>query len=384
MACVKETVSKTVERYYCDWCGDHLDLRGFFVRCGVCGRFACNECHSGWYSGQLETNWEGYCHECRAIRDEYLEEIDVHRKAMEEAKEKWRTASIKGEKKPRGFTLIEVLIALGILGVGLSMAASVFVAAIKENEKSYNDSVGMMISENGLVLGEVVLGNWDTLGRMKEADKWPRICKAWGCSFEARDALEFQFHYSNNPGHYPPPLSVLIDEMTEEYLGRNSQHYIRGLPPKIRGFVLLGREERPDRHQLIALSYSREAGNTIGVVRIPDAHIRNDRRDPDRSAIGNLGVNLRFMKLGGYVVLASGKGATRYARIVGLPEDEARCYVTPRLMDADPPKTRHIMVVVEIIGDNPPRDQRQWKVVNESSVLAAMQHRTAFVLSCRR
>ncbi len=285
--------------------------------------------------------------------------------------------------KPKGFTLVEVLIAVGILGVGLSMAASVFVAAMKENEKSYNDSVGMMICKNGLTLGEVVLGNWDTPGRMKEADKWPRICKTWGCFFGARNDAVFRFHYDNNPGHYPSPLSMLLssDEMVKEYLGRDSQYYIGD---RRIGFVLLGREERPDRHQLIALSYSREAGNTIGVARIPDAHIRNDRRDPDRSAIGNLGINLRFMKVGGYVIVASGKEATRYAKIVWLPEDEARCYVEPRLIDADPAKTRHIMVVVEVVGSDPLKDQRQWEVTDRSPVLAAIQKRTSFILSCGR
>lgn len=48
------------------------------------------------------------------------------------------------------FTLAEVLIAIGVLGVGLTMAASLFPAAMIETERSVNASIGTLICENAL------------------------------------------------------------------------------------------------------------------------------------------------------------------------------------------------------------------------------------------
>jgi len=51
-----------------------------------------------------------------------------------------------------GFTLIEILIAIGILSVGLLCAAAMFPAAVKENQNSFSNSMGSLICENGLAI----------------------------------------------------------------------------------------------------------------------------------------------------------------------------------------------------------------------------------------
>jgi len=51
----------------------------------------------------------------------------------------------------RGFTLAEVLIALGVLAVGLTMSAALFPAAIIETEKSVNASIGTLICDNAVL-----------------------------------------------------------------------------------------------------------------------------------------------------------------------------------------------------------------------------------------
>ncbi|MBN1942400.1 MAG: prepilin-type N-terminal cleavage/methylation domain-containing protein [Phycisphaerae bacterium] len=53
-------------------------------------------------------------------------------------------------KGRKAFTLMELLIAIGILAVGGAMAAALFPAAIKENQSSYNDTLGSIICQNGL------------------------------------------------------------------------------------------------------------------------------------------------------------------------------------------------------------------------------------------
>ena len=54
-----------------------------------------------------------------------------------------------------GFTLMELMMAIGILGIGMVMAASVFPAALKENQLSNDDVIGEMICKNGLNMGKI-------------------------------------------------------------------------------------------------------------------------------------------------------------------------------------------------------------------------------------
>ncbi len=50
------------------------------------------------------------------------------------------------------FTLVEVLIAIAILGVGITMAAALFPTAIKQNQRSANDTIGMIVAKNALAV----------------------------------------------------------------------------------------------------------------------------------------------------------------------------------------------------------------------------------------
>jgi prepilin-type N-terminal cleavage/methylation domain-containing protein len=62
-----------------------------------------------------------------------------------------------GDRGRRGFSLAELVLALGILAIGLTMAAALFPAAIKLNELSTNDSVGTIVATNGLAIARSVL-----------------------------------------------------------------------------------------------------------------------------------------------------------------------------------------------------------------------------------
>ena len=55
-----------------------------------------------------------------------------------------------GSLHSRAFTLLELLIAMGILAVGGAMAAALFPAAIRENQRANNSVVGNNICENAL------------------------------------------------------------------------------------------------------------------------------------------------------------------------------------------------------------------------------------------
>lgn len=53
-----------------------------------------------------------------------------------------------------GFTLAELLISIGILGVGLTMSAALFPAGLDANKDSANDLLGTMICQNGLAIAK--------------------------------------------------------------------------------------------------------------------------------------------------------------------------------------------------------------------------------------
>jgi prepilin-type N-terminal cleavage/methylation domain-containing protein len=55
------------------------------------------------------------------------------------------------------FSLVELMIALGVLAIGIAMVAGLFPAAIKQTEISYNDAVGTIIAQNGLAMARATL-----------------------------------------------------------------------------------------------------------------------------------------------------------------------------------------------------------------------------------
>ena len=56
-----------------------------------------------------------------------------------------------------GFSLIELLISMGILVVGLVMAGTLFPAAIKQTGRSVDDTIGTIICQNALAVAKAKL-----------------------------------------------------------------------------------------------------------------------------------------------------------------------------------------------------------------------------------
>jgi prepilin-type N-terminal cleavage/methylation domain-containing protein len=56
-----------------------------------------------------------------------------------------------------GFTLSEILVALGILAIGMAMVAAIFPAAMEFNRSSTNSTLGTIICENAFALADIEL-----------------------------------------------------------------------------------------------------------------------------------------------------------------------------------------------------------------------------------
>ncbi|MDY6913529.1 MAG: prepilin-type N-terminal cleavage/methylation domain-containing protein [Planctomycetota bacterium] len=80
-------------------------------------------------------------------------------------------------RKLKAFSLVELMISIAILGIGLTMAAALFAAAINRNESSVDDAIGTIICENGLAVakarlvnGDLAVGNLSIASQLTEPD----------------------------------------------------------------------------------------------------------------------------------------------------------------------------------------------------------------------
>lgn len=131
----------------------------------------------------------------------------------------------------RGFTLAEIMIALGIMAVGMSMAAALFPAAVKENELSNKSVMGQLVASNALVVAQTAL---------------KQGAAAWT---------------GNNV------VVIADDATTANGLGNAQLQYPALVPPATvgtsYGFVLLGRKidmgssTASNQYQLLAVSYKK-------------------------------------------------------------------------------------------------------------------------------
>ncbi len=135
--------------------------------------------------------------------------------------------------KRSGFNLVEIMIAIGVLGVGIAMAAALFPAAVTMSERSSNDVIGQIICENGLATTKAVLKQ------------------------------------SNYPAPIPPNLfSVIADDNITGILSSNDQKYAGQTDT---GFVVLGRELiANEAYQLVLVSYknSDPTNNSVEAVNV--------------------------------------------------------------------------------------------------------------------
>jgi len=139
----------------------------------------------------------------------------------------------------KGFTLAEILIALGILAIGMSMVAAIFPAAMEFNRRSTNSTLGTIICENGFVLSEMGL-TAEIIGESTDLQVYADDVKCTDTDPSA-------------------PLS------------RAQQHYPTGDSESRTGFVMLARKipATGNTYQLVTVAYRKtDKNNTVALKAI--------------------------------------------------------------------------------------------------------------------
>ena len=149
----------------------------------------------------------------------------------------------------KGFTLAEILIALGILAIGMSMVAAIFPAAMEFNRRSNNSTLGTIICENGLTLSELKL----------TAEVLDAAASPGQLLIYADDA-----HYTDNPSNPDPPA-------VPPPFTRKQQHYPTDTDTSRTGFVMMARKDpnKGSTYQLVTVAYRKtDKDNTVALVLI--------------------------------------------------------------------------------------------------------------------
>ncbi|MDP7635995.1 MAG: prepilin-type N-terminal cleavage/methylation domain-containing protein [Phycisphaerae bacterium] len=170
-------------------------------------------------------------------------------------------------RRRTAFTLAEVMIAIGILGVGMAMVASVFPAAIKANRLSTNSTLGTIICENGLAMAKLVF-TADVSPYGSDADRW---------------------EVSNTT----LTRDRRIDEGTfgREFLPITEQHYPNGTVnnPNQLGYAVLirkidldddtnpsGYKKQEEGYQICSVAYRKQSGGSVSWGYVQVGGIDND------------------------------------------------------------------------------------------------------------
>ncbi len=192
----------------------------------------------------------------------------------------------------RGFTLAELLLAVAIMGIGLSMAAALLPVGISETERAMNNSLGTIICRNGLAVAKTYIThtegqNWRdyfsdrsnsiqdsnqlqyngnpgigfyVFGRYLESGK--NDYELITISYKARNATNVSIKYIGNCAYQDNGKKVIVPSGKENYLQAGSVI----IPLRPRGESAYARIESVDKNNRIAY-LDRELGDTWQNVR---------------------------------------------------------------------------------------------------------------------
>jgi prepilin-type N-terminal cleavage/methylation domain-containing protein len=131
--------------------------------------------------------------------------------------------------KRSAFTMMELMIAMGILAVGMAMSASLFPTAAKEANTAIGSAMGQTIAENGLAMGQLAFRSENYMGAV-DARKVSKTTFDTGAATGSGDA---------------------------SFLGAENQGYPLGTDGKY-GFALLARKVGDGAYQIVSTAYRKQ------------------------------------------------------------------------------------------------------------------------------
>lgn len=205
------------------------------------------------------------------------------------------THATRRSRARRGFTLAELLIAIGILGVCLSLGATLFPLAIQSHKESVGNTIGMLICENALNVAKTVMtdGQADTTLRQIDNNMVPGLSP-------------FAFCY---PQLETPPPSPPED--ADEWIR------VSGVPdaqPRTtKGAVVFARRLDGGRnyYELIAVAYDKSDPTHSVAVESINVTFNMDPARPVATDDGSNG----WLRTDGVLISKSGATVGQYARI---------------------------------------------------------------------
>ena len=211
-----------------------------------------------------------------------------------------------------GFTLTELLLAIGILAVGLSMSAALFPAAIRQTRGSMDDLLGMHICQNGLVIARTRLS--------------PPL--------KMTDGQDLSTYYAD--------VSHLIPEADRQYPAGSGSR---------KGFLVLARRRdgSSNDYDLAIVSYMKSnAANTVTA-----AYIKAAIEDSGEGSGSRLTVEgstyLDKVRVGTPLISCYGGAEARFARVIGRDSEAGLdCFLLDR--QVEPLINKWFIVITEQSG----------------------------------
>ena len=141
--------------------------------------------------------------------------------------------------KRSAFTMMELMIAMGILAVGMAMSASLFPTAAKEANTAIGSAMGQTIAENGLAIGKIAFRSENHSGA--------GAGKVSGTTFK---------------------IDTATGSGDASFLGNENQGYPLGTREKY-GFALLARKVSDGAYQIVSTAYRRQdTSKSVGWVSV--------------------------------------------------------------------------------------------------------------------
>lgn len=198
-----------------------------------------------------------------------------------------------------GFTMMELMLTIGILAIALTMVSGLFPVAVRENNESYKDVVGTLICENGLAVAKTILTDGNvpsSMGVIFDEDN--------GTGLLAKNAQHYNAQFEKDSS------DVWINQGFRDGTDNN------GNDPsdlnddeKMRGFLVLGRRTSGS-NQLVIVSYARNSGNRVTAESVSCDVLAGSTTITDGGSELRIGSPLIDRDTGCYATIIAASGTT--------------------------------------------------------------------------